>query len=323
MNILDFSNKNLLVLGDIHGDFKKLCFQLKNTINNSNVKINKGTIISPKNTVFTICGDCGIGFNSIEYYQTTLKKLNNILGNINSVLVLVRGNHDNPDYFNTNNFDLGFKNIILASDYSVLKTCKNTTLCIGGAVSHDREWRIAEEARRMRFSSNPKHKIYWSNEIIQPNENIISELKSEGITIDSIITHTAPIYEFFPQDFPKGENDAWVISNDSLVADIKKENELLKDIYTQLKNNEHEIKWWCCGHYHFGYVNIIPDTSTKMIVLNINKGKHIVLNQWDISANDGYANMVLQDGFVSYKKESSYGVNTFNIDWENFSRTPF
>ena len=78
--------KNIVVSGDIHGDFTllvyKCCIQYGMT-----------------DTVIIVAGDCGFGFEKPGYYENLYKRCRERLAKFNNWLLFVRGNHDNPAYF--------------------------------------------------------------------------------------------------------------------------------------------------------------------------------------------------------------------------------
>ena len=144
------------------------------------------------NSVIIVAGDCGFGFSKLEYYNDILTKANELFFNTNTHIIFVRGNHDDPKYFNEEL--INFSNIKTVQDYSVIKTMFLTTLCIGGAVSVDRLWRKQQEIRLNRYSKSKRHRLYWEGEECFLNENIIQELDDNNIKIDSVVTHTCPSF---------------------------------------------------------------------------------------------------------------------------------
>ena len=60
----------------------------------------------------------------------------------NNWIVFVRGNHDNPAYFDGVQFN--HKRFLAVPDYTILSACNHTILCVGGAVSIDRCLRMQE-----------------------------------------------------------------------------------------------------------------------------------------------------------------------------------
>lgn len=49
----------------------------------------------------------------------------------NNWIVFVRGNHDNPAYFEGTTFS--YKRFIAVPDYTILQACNHSILCVGGA----------------------------------------------------------------------------------------------------------------------------------------------------------------------------------------------
>lgn len=108
--------RNIVVSGDIHGDFNllvyKLCVQYQ-----------------MKDTVLIVAGDCGFGFEKKEYYEQMARRNAKRMNEANNWIVFVRGNHDNPLYFDGKQFK--HKRFIAIPDYSILIACKHTILCVG------------------------------------------------------------------------------------------------------------------------------------------------------------------------------------------------
>ena len=89
----------------------------------------------------------------------------------NNWIVFVRGNHDNPAYFDGATFY--YKRFIAVPDYTILQACNHTILCVGGAISIDRIYRINEwNKRKYRVHSNESQEndiprnLYWQNDRI-------------------------------------------------------------------------------------------------------------------------------------------------------------
>ena len=72
-----------------------------------------------------VAGDCGFGFEKKEYYEQMVRRNAKRMNQANNWIVFVRGNHDNPAYF----------------DGAILQACNHTILCVGGAISIDRIYR--------------------------------------------------------------------------------------------------------------------------------------------------------------------------------------
>ncbi len=324
MQIFDYTDKRLILLGDTHGEFKLLTNWFKQQIQVIEDKGNRyrskrqAKVVIPQNCAFVVCGDCGFGFNKHQYYIDSLNELQKLLEANNSVMLFIRGNHDDPEYFNTDNFELPFENIKLIPDYSILKTQKDISLCIGGAISIDRAWRKEENIRKNRFQSDFKRLIYWDNEFIHPNENLASELTESGLKVNSIISHTTST-RYFKNKISKFYDNEWIKNDDELKRDLDKENEILENIYNILTESlGFTIDWWVCGHMHEGLTTLAQnDKNVPVIhVLNIFKGS--ILEEFgDITT--------MQRGYISVlpsfkpqekeEKKSAYQVMDA-LDWE-------
>lgn len=97
--------KKFLVCGDIHGEFKTLLYELKRK--------------QIEDAVVLVAGDCGIGFEKPAYYEQLYKKLELTLVKLNCMLILMRGNHDNPDYFENRLID--YPRMKTIPDYCVIQ----------------------------------------------------------------------------------------------------------------------------------------------------------------------------------------------------------
>ena len=79
--------KVIVVSGDIHGEFNQLvykcCVQYRMT-----------------DTLIIVAGDCGFGFEQPGYYENVYNRNRERLSKSNNWIAFVRGNHDNPAYFN-------------------------------------------------------------------------------------------------------------------------------------------------------------------------------------------------------------------------------
>lgn len=93
--------KTIIVSGDIHGDLNqlvfKLCIQYK-----------------LKDTLLIVAGDCGFGFEKKEYYEQMVRRNAKRMNQANNWIVFVRGNHDNPAYFDGTTFN--YKRFIAVPD---------------------------------------------------------------------------------------------------------------------------------------------------------------------------------------------------------------
>lgn len=310
LNIIDYSDRKLILLGDLHGEFGTI----KNILReNNNLKKDKHhkkpfdvNVDHVTNAVLVVCGDCGFGFNKQAYYETELRPIQNMLEEQNLILLFLRGNHDDPDYFKEVNGKFNFNNIKFIPDYSILKTDKTVSLCIGGAVSQDRSWRLKENIRLNRYTRSFKRLVYWDDERVQYNHEMLLEVAKSGLNVDSLITHTIP-FEFLSKNVLESVTDnSWYKSDSEIVKDIDIESNLLKDIYTVLITNGIKIKWWGFGHIHNEFFSkytveyVDSDTTLKkesIFLFGLN-----VLKRWcgGVRSSDNNLNYCLSNGVINF-----------------------
>lgn len=218
----------ILLLGDIHGNFNFL----KHKINSKN--ITDCTIIQ--------VGDFGIGFTYKENDELTLNNLNDFLKDFNVTMYAIRGNHDNPDFFNGSYV---LSNLKLLPDYTTLNIEGTNFLFIGGAISVDRTERIKQNNSNIRYGS--RKRCYWDNEGIVYKPEITKTVKG----IDILVTHTAP-------DWCEPNNklgfgsfvEDWAKNDINLIRDLSLERNEMTNIFLDLYENN-KIKKHFYGHFHF------------------------------------------------------------------------
>lgn len=226
---LDYTNySKVYVIGDIHGLFERL----KETIT-PNIT----------NAVIIIAGDIGLGFQKKTYYNRIFKDLNKRLLELDSHILMFRGNHDDPSYFN------GKKQIVLSNirtieDYTVVSTANHNTLCVGGSLSIDRMYRTP-------------NKSYWKNEAMVYDEYQLNEIHENGIEIDSVVTHTYPRVPNIEANEDILKN--WMMIDDGLEYDLAEEDATMTKLQEKLES-WYKIKIWICGHLHISKVFLYKET---------------------------------------------------------------
>lgn len=229
--------KSLVVSGDIHGDFNQLVFKLC-------------VQYQMKDTVLIVAGDCGFGFEKKGSYENMVKRNAKRMNEANNWIVFVRGNHDNPSYFD--GYTHKHKRFIAVPDYTILQACSHTVLCVGGAISIDRLYRLEvwEKKLARSVSDNTEDKlarnVYWNTEAPVFDEKKMIEISAE-YAVDTVITHTAPS---FCELLNKNNLSEWSARDSKLLADVTSERAIMDKLHNRLKADGHPVSHWFYGHFH-------------------------------------------------------------------------
>ena len=204
--------------------------------------------MAAKDTTIIQVGDFGAGFRSREKMTEEMTEINKRLAKNNNKLLVIRGNHDDPAYFDGN---YNFTNIEFLPDYTVRNIEGKNYLFVGGAISIDRCQRTAGVD-------------YWLDERFVLD---IDKLNSIEGNINVVIAHSSP--SFCP---PVHFNElVWyfIAQDPSLHNALLQERKDFETMYETLKAKGHTIEYWFNGHFHFTQEELINDTN--FVVLGIDK----------------------------------------------------
>lgn len=206
----------MIMIGDLHGEYINLLYRI--------------TKLEITNTTFIQVGDFGLGFHDLNYDLQTLTGLDKFLMKSNNKLYIVRGNHDNPFFWNHRQ-ELYLKNIFFAQDYDVLTIEDQKVLFIGGGISIDR------------INRTPG-KDYWKEEEFILNEELLN--KACATEIDIVVTHIAPD-NVWPYLFTPVVNH-YISREPRLATALKLERRNMRIVYEKVI--QAGCKRWYYGHYH-------------------------------------------------------------------------
>ena len=248
MTTIDFPEaRGIVVCGDIHGEFDvlmKKCFKE----------------YALTDTLIIVAGDCGLGFEEQNYYEDIYKCHRATLSKHNSWIVMMRGNHDNPAYFSKRL--ICHKRFQTIPDYTVLTACAHQILCVGGAISVDRTYRIAS-----RFYAMPKPdkpllpNVYWHDESPVFDFDLLRQV-TDAYSIDTVVTHTAPS---FCELISKTGIESWAAQDRTLLFDVEGERKTMDSLYEYLRTARQPLRAWFYGHFHQSWHSELNGTLFRML----------------------------------------------------------
>lgn len=215
----------IIYIGDIHGEFPRLWYLIRNK--------------DIKNAILIQVGDFGVGFNKPNYYKDTFQRLNKVLVERNCILYAIRGNHDDPSWFEETNHPFDYSNIILLKDYEEKEFLGKTHLFLGGAVSVDRKHRV-------------EGKSWWNNEGFVLAETFPAR------DYDVVVSHTRPSICGHYKGF--GNIGYWTKNDESLISDLKTEAKKMNKIWEKTRP-----KNWIYGHFHESLDELVEGTHFRCL----------------------------------------------------------
>ena len=254
-------------IGDVHGALRGVAGHIKR--------------YDLHDCALIFCGDIGFGFEKDEYYEQVYRKLRPLLSKQNIYLFFLRGNHDNPSFFDDKR--IAHKRFTAVSDYSVIQsfaledvektTPTHSVLCVGGAPSVDRSLRkqemqkLAHQYKRfhacdMEHALTHCKQLYWANETPIFDESSLQKLHGQGIHIDAVCTHTCPS---FCEPTRKDDIAHFVAIDPTLEQDVNAERDTMDKLYERLIQDGHSLRYWYYGHFHYHSSAYFDNTYFCMI----------------------------------------------------------
>ena len=197
--------RRIIFLGDTHGEWDTV------------FRVLDGHEI--QDVLLIHVGDIGVGFVSPEKQKRQFDILNDRFKKRKINFVGIKGNHDDPKYFDGS---VCMSNFELLPDYTKREINGEKFLFIGGAVSVDRLRRTPEVS-------------WWSGEEIVFKPELIDKC-------DVLVTHSAPIWNG-PND--KAGISGWCDRDPTLWDDCSRERRVMNEIIRLSQPTSH-----FCGHFH-------------------------------------------------------------------------
>jgi hypothetical protein len=214
-------SKPIYIVGDIHGKWDQLFLKIKAS--------------EIRDFILIGVGDLGIGFLDAEKQERQFDYINSFFGGKGIDFIGIRGNHDDPAYFDGRVDRSNFK---LLADYTSLSLNDKEFLFVGGAVSIDRK------IRKEGIS-------YWKDEKFVLD---VSKIKR----CDVLVTHSAPTWS---GPFDRAGISGWCDRDETLWDECLQERKD-HDVLNKLCGASRHY----CGHFHTsssvdldGCVSIILD----------------------------------------------------------------
>ena len=165
----------------------------------------------------------------------------------NCHVLFVRGNNDNPFFFEEDKFNLF--NIKCVKDYTVIKFKNFNCLCIGGAVSIDKKWKLTQGERLGK-------QMYWETENVVYDEKKLNEI-TKKYEISFVVTCTSPSFAYpGTNSFNRSK---WVTEDKEILKSIIEERYIMDKIYYKLTENGSKPYVWFYDKFENNNQNNIND----------------------------------------------------------------
>ena len=242
------------------------------------------------NSVIVVSGNCGIGSKSMGYYEEIFSNLEKTLAVNNCYVLFMRGNNDNPSIFHDN--IINFEHIKTIQDYSIIMLKNYNCLCIGGSISFDKEWKLAQEKILNK-------QLYWKDENPYFDQSTLEEILSK-FKIGCVITSTSPSFAF------PGTNSfnrtKWAKDNTEVKTNFSNERKTLDKIYNKIMDSDAKPYVWIYGRFKQHNENkmndIVFNSLSAYEVVHVNEliqnhflvdfSKKLDGNDYSLDFNDGY-----------------------------------
>lgn len=224
----------IIAIGDIHGEFGKIQNGMVEIMESAGEPVN-----------FVQVGDFGLGFERPKRDHDRLTTINHFLKEKDSHLWVIRGNHDNPGFWEWG-CGYQFSNIEFVPDDYIRVIEGKTCYFAGGAVSVDR-------SRRTQGID------YWAGEIY----NVKNLLRFVSDPIDILFTHDV-YHPVSPFNTTSDTLKYWCDRDENLMVDIIQSQFVMKSLYEDVLKTNPNFSWYH-GHYHESHLTINGEQKTHSL----------------------------------------------------------
>lgn len=216
METIKTEKRDTYFIGDIHGNLESITWEICDRY-----KI--------KDSDFIFCGDFGVGFGGENSMRDQYNKIEEKLKSSGNKYWVVRGNHDDPGWFDGMH---NFPNLVFIPDHIPFNLNGKIIYPVGGGTSIDQAQRIKENESNIKYGS--RKRCWW------PGERVTKKYLGLPDKVDIVVSHEAPM-DFEPIIIKEGDG---ILSSviDGIVTDRNYLSWLLREL--------HPPRWFH-GHYHF------------------------------------------------------------------------
>lgn len=215
----------IYALGDIHGNMKRV----RDLVDDLGLR--GDTIVQ--------VGDFGLGYHPARD-RSNLQRLNEFLAGRDCALWAIRGNHDDPAFFDGRQL---LSNIRLVRDYTAAEIEGLRFLFCGGATSIDRVYSM----ERMRVAEEYGHSepCYWPEEAFVLRPDLLAGVGP----VDVVVTHTAPEWCHPDNKAGFGNFVTEFFSDDpGLERELRRERSDMSSLFGMIEGSGARLHLY--GHFH-------------------------------------------------------------------------
>lgn len=236
-------NTPVYLVGDIHTNYKDFHSQLEE--------------INIKDSIFIFIGD--MDFKNVNDSYNQFKTLDAELNNRNIISYVIRGNHDNPIFWDRTSNEFHelwdkFKSFKPIDSKTELSINGNIGAIVPGAISLNRS--LLEEGKN-----------YWKAGDFPEAPYDMENFGENRNKVDFIIGHSGPIYDKFLREDGNNHDNylRFFIEDKELSDDLKKEQDYFRAILRRYRPRR-----WYCGHYHISKnVKFVWDNWSDDGIINL------------------------------------------------------